>query len=143
MQQFAGGNASAAGDQTWDTQQAWHGTHFTVSLKKLLPKHADLHAETQNICLDQQLQNFGQNCNLQGSIGAEAAQHGRQHKHDKMWTSPMSAPSPNFWAELFKVNAALSMRFHPPEHTRKDARVHPVQNDRLKHGTNKPMNMDT
>ena len=44
---------------------------------------------------------------------------------------------------LFKLDAAMSMRLHPTEQTRKDAGVQPAQNDRLKHSTNSPMNMDT
>ena len=52
MQQFAGGNTSAAEDQTWGTPRAWHGIYFPDSLQKLLREHADLHAETQQIHLD-------------------------------------------------------------------------------------------
>ena len=55
-EQFAGGNASAARDQTWGTARAWYGTHFPDSLQKPLPEHADLHAETQQMHLDQQHQ---------------------------------------------------------------------------------------
>ena len=40
-QQSAGGNASSAGDQMWDTPRAWHGTHFPNSLQKPLAEHAD------------------------------------------------------------------------------------------------------
>ena len=53
-QQSAGDNASAAGDQMWGTPRAWHGTHFPNSLQKPLPEHADLHAETQQMYLEQQ-----------------------------------------------------------------------------------------
>ena len=58
MQQCAGGNASAGGDQTWGTPRAWHGTHFPDSLQNPPPEHADLHAETQQIRLDQQHPEF-------------------------------------------------------------------------------------
>ena len=56
MQLFAGSNASAVGDRTLGTLRAWHGTHFPDSLQKPLPEHADLHAETQQIHLDQRHQ---------------------------------------------------------------------------------------
>ena len=43
-----------ARDQTWGTPRAWHRTPFPDSLQKLLPEHADLHADTQQMHLDQQ-----------------------------------------------------------------------------------------
>ena len=52
MQQLAGGNASAAGDQTWVNTRASPVTHFPENLLKPLPEYADLHAETQHIRLD-------------------------------------------------------------------------------------------
>ena len=58
MQQLTGGNASAAVDQMWGTPPAWHGTHFPVSLRKPLPEHADLNAETQQMHLNQQHPEF-------------------------------------------------------------------------------------
>ena len=35
------------------------------------------------------------------------------------------------------------MCLHPTEHARKNAEVHPVQNDWLRHSTNRPIHMDT
>ena len=58
MQQFAGGNASIAGDQMWGILPASHGTHFPDSLQKPLPAHADPHAKTQQMYRDQQHQEF-------------------------------------------------------------------------------------
>ena len=60
-QQFAGGNASAAGDQTWGTPRDWHGTHFRDSLQKPLPEHVDLHAETQQMHRDHHRPQFWPN----------------------------------------------------------------------------------
>ena len=42
----------------WGTPRAWHGTHFPDSLQKPLPKQADLHAQTQQMHLDQQHPEF-------------------------------------------------------------------------------------
>ena len=139
---FAGGNASAAGDKTWGTPRAWHGTHFPYSLQKPLPEHVEFHTETKEMHLDQQHPEVSPNRSLQGSIGAEPAQH---RNTNTMECAPLPCPHyhPSLWAALLKVKTALSVRLHPTEHTRKDARVHPVQNDRLKHSTNRPMHMDT
>ena len=58
MQQFAGGNASIAGDQMWGFPLASHGTYFPNSLQNPLPAHADPHAETQQMYRDQRHQEF-------------------------------------------------------------------------------------
>ena len=50
----------------------------------------------------------------------------------------MSAPAP----KVLKFNAEVPMRLRPTKHARKDAGVHPVQNDRLKHSSNMPVDMD-
>ena len=71
------------------------------------------------------IQIFDQNRSLQGSIGAEAAQHGNTNT-TKCGPLPFPHHHPNLSAALLKFNVALSMRFHQPEHTRKDATVHPA-----------------
>ena len=88
------------------------------------------------------IQIFPQNCSLQGSIGAESAQYYNTNT-TKCGPLPCLHHHPDLWSALFKLNAALSMRLQITEQTRKGARVLPVQNDRLKHSTNKPMHMDT
>ena len=57
-QQFAGDNASIAGDQMWGSPRALRDTHFPSSLQKPLPPHADPHAETQQMYQDQQHPDF-------------------------------------------------------------------------------------
>ena len=103
---------------------------------KTLCQHMRTPMRRQNRCIGtSSIQNFGQDRSLQGGIGAESA----QHRHTNMSKSgPFPCPHHhlNLWAALLKLNAVLAMCLHPTEHTRKDARVQPVQNDRLKHNTN-------
>ena len=58
MQQFAGGNASIAGDQMWGTAGASQCTHFPDSLQNPLPAHVEPHEETQQMYRNQQHQEF-------------------------------------------------------------------------------------
>ena len=88
------------------------------------------------------IQNFGQNSGLQGSFGAESAQRLNTNTV-KYGPFPCLHEHPSLWPALLELDAALPMCLHLTEHTKKDAGVHPVQKNRLKHSTNKPMHIDT
>ena len=83
------------------------------------------------------INNLCQECGLQGSA---------RHRHtntSKCGPIPCPHQHPQIWSALLRLTAEVPMRLRPTKHTRKNAGVHPVQNDRLKHSRNKPVDMDT
>ena len=142
MQQFAGGNDSIAGDQMGGIPRVSHRIYFPDSLQKPLPTQM-APMQRHNRCIGtSSIKKFCQDCSLQGSIGAQSAQH-RHTNTSKSEPFPCQHQHPNFWSALLKFNAAVPIRLQPTKHARKDTGVHPVQNDRLKHNINKPVDMDT
>ena len=76
---------------------------------------------------------------VQCSFGGESAQH-RNIDTTKYGPFPRPHHHPNLWAAVFKLNAALSRRLQPTQHTkhtREDAVMQPIQKDRLKNRTKK------
>ena len=142
MQQFAGGNASITGDQIWGTLRASPGTHFPNSLQKPLLAHVDPMQRHNGRIGTSSINNLCQGCGLQGSISAESVQH--RHTNTSK-CGPLACPQqhPNVWSALLKFNAEVPICLRPTKHARLDAGVHPIQNDRLKHSSNKPVDMGT
>ena len=136
--QFAGGNASTAADRIRGIQRALPRTHFPDSLQKPLLAHVDLHATTPQQYRDQQHLEICPNGSVQSCVGTKPAQHGKKTRRnvDLSHVRTMTQIS-----ELRFSNSMLHLPspFTQPN-TSKNAGVHTIQDDRLKHSTNKPVN---
>ena len=92
-------------------------------------QHMRTPMQRHNRCIGtSSIKNFCQDCRLQGTTGAESAQH--RHKNtSKRGPFPCPHQHPNLSAAFLKFNAAVPMRLYPTKHARKDAGIHPVQDD--------------
>ena len=142
LQQIPGGKASITGDQIWGTLRASPGTHFPDSLQKPLLAHVDPMQRHNGRIATSSINNPCRKWGLQGSISAESAQH-RHTNTSKSGPLPFPHQHPNVWSALLNFYAEVPMRLCPTKHARKDAGVHPIQKDGLKHSSNKPVDMHT
>ena len=87
------------------------------------------------------IQDFDQNSRLQGIVGAKPVQDGNANTSE---SRPLPRPNhyPDLTTALLKFDAAPPMTLDPSKDSSKNAGEHPVQDDRLKHNTNKPVNID-
>ena len=83
-----------------------------------------------------------QKSSLEGCVAAETAEI-RDTKMAKGSPLPCPHHQPNLHPTLLEVSTAQSMGFDQPKTARNDARVQPIQRDRLKNNTERPMHMGT
>ena len=88
------------------------------------------------------IQNFAQNCSLQCWVGTKPVQYGNANTSER---GPLPCPyhDPDLRTAFFELDALSPMTPHPTKCASKNAGVHSIQDDRLKHSTNKPVHTYT